>query len=90
MISPQPGYTERNMEKMWQATAEAIRLILARSNVAPKDIIAIACTGHGNGLYLVNREGQPVRNGIGSTDNRARKYVDRWLEQGVDKDSSLH
>jgi len=85
MLSPKPGYTERNMENMWQATAEAIRQALTISNINSKDIVAIACTGHGNGLYLVDNQGQPVRNGIGSTDNRARKYIDRWLEQGVNK-----
>ncbi|EPL6513875.1 TPA: carbohydrate kinase, partial [Klebsiella pneumoniae] len=33
---------------------------------------------HGNGLYLVDEEGHPVRNGIISTDSRAKEYVERW------------
>ena len=85
MLTPQAGHTERDMEKMWQATAKSIRQVLAESKVAPRDIAAIACTGHGNGLYLVDKRGRPVRNAICSTDSRAREYIDHWLEQGVDK-----
>ncbi|WP_258962855.1 FGGY family carbohydrate kinase, partial [Klebsiella pneumoniae] len=29
-------------------------------------------------LYLVDEEGHPVRNGIISTDSRAKEYVERW------------
>ncbi|MCS5874178.1 hypothetical protein LN650_26160 [Klebsiella pneumoniae subsp. pneumoniae] len=36
----------------------------------------MAVTGHGNGLYLVDEEGHPVRNGIISTDSRAKEYVE--------------
>ncbi|WP_258556722.1 FGGY family carbohydrate kinase, partial [Klebsiella pneumoniae] len=41
-------------------------------------IKGVAVTGHGNGLYLVDEEGHPVRNGIISTDSRAKEYVERW------------
>jgi len=85
MLSPQPGHTERDMHRMWQATADSIRAILAASHVAPEDILCIAPTGHGNGLYLVDKQGQPVRNGIISTDTRAKDYVARWQADGVGK-----
>ncbi len=35
----------------------------------------MAVTGHGNGLYLVDEEGHPVRNGIISTDSRAKSTL---------------
>ncbi len=83
MVSPQPGHTERDMETLWQATAEAIRAVIDQSKVAPTDIAGVATAGHGNGLYLVDKQGQPVRPGIISTDTRAKDYIARWTEQGV-------
>jgi L-xylulokinase len=83
MISPCPGHTERDVERLWQATAESIRAVMTESRVAPRDVLCVACTGHGNGLYLVDRQGRPVRNGIISTDSRAKDYVARWYADGT-------
>jgi len=85
MSTPRPGHTERDTEKLWQATAEAIRAVIGQSGVNPEDITGVACAGHGNGLYLVDKAGKPVRPGIISTDNRANNYIARWIEQGVHK-----
>ena len=84
-ITPQLGYVEMNMLDSWQATVESIREVLDKAGVDPKDIACIASAGHGNGLYLVDKAGQPVYNAISSTDSRAREYSDRWIADGVDK-----
>ena len=81
---PHPGWSERDMEALWRDTAAAIREAVARSGVNPADIAAVACTGHGNGLYLVDAAGAPVRPAINSTDHRAAAIVDRWRAAGVD------
>ncbi len=85
MILPVPGHTERDTEALWTATAEAIRSVLATAGVDPKDIACVATAGHGNGLYLVDKQGKPVRNGIISTDTRAQEYVAKWIRDGVDE-----
>lgn len=85
MSSPKPGHTQRDTEDLWQATADAIRTVIDQSRIDPKHIAAVACAGHGNGLYLVDQQGIPVRPGIISTDTRAKRYVARWIEQGVDR-----
>jgi L-xylulokinase len=82
-LTPQPGWFEMDMNRSWEATAEAIREVLQKSGVAPRDIAGVASAGHGNGLYLVDQQGRPVRNAISSTDGRAREYVARWLAAGV-------
>ena len=38
-------------------------------------------TGHGNGLYLLDKQGQPLRNGIQSMDTRAAEVVDGWNQR---------
>lgn len=82
--APQAGYSEVDMEELWRITTEAIREALSNARVAASQIAAVACTGHGNGLYLLDRDGRPVRPAVLGSDCRARKYIDRWLADGVD------
>lgn len=82
MLAPAPGHTERDAEAMWQAAAGAIRDVLAETGAAPGRIAAVAATGHGNGLYLVDAAGDPVRPGINSTDTRANALVQAMREAG--------
>jgi L-xylulokinase len=84
LLSPMPGWSERDSEKVWRDTADAIREVIAKARINPADIACIACTGYGNGLHLVDVAGRPVRNGINSMDSRARRYVEQWLADGVD------
>ncbi|WP_418137958.1 FGGY-family carbohydrate kinase [Agrobacterium sp. El2ro-1b] len=67
---PQPGYVERNLEELWRNGCEAIRQLLVKSAVDPHSIAGVGCAGHGNGLYLLDKEQQPLL-GIQSLDSRA-------------------
>ena len=40
-------------------------------------------TGHGNGLYLIDKEGKPARAGIQSLDTRAADIIDEWNRNGL-------
>lgn len=79
------AWNERDASAMWEDTISAIREVIKSSKVNPEDIKAIACTGHGNGLYLVDNNGTPVRNAINSTDSRAQMYIQNWIKNGVAK-----
>ena len=85
MITSRPGFTERDMEEMWEANCMVIKDVIAKSNIDAHDIAALACCGHGKGLYLWDRSGKPARNGIISTDRRAQEYVDRWIADGTEE-----
>jgi L-xylulokinase len=80
---PHPGWTERDMEMLWQCTATAIREVLAKSGVKPEEIAGIGNTGHGNGVYLLDKQGQPLRNGIQSMDSRAADIVTDWNQRNL-------
>ncbi len=84
LSSPQSGYSEVDMNVLWGLTVEAIRQAMQQAGVTGKDILGVACTGHGNGLYLVDQDFRPVRPAIRGADTRAREYIDRWLADGVD------
>ncbi len=83
LITPQPGFTERDMELLWQMNVRVINAAVAAADIDPKAIKGIACTGHGKGLYLWGKDGKPAYNGIVSTDSRAWEYPARWAEDGT-------
>ena len=74
-----PGWTENNMDDLWKSICEVIREVL--TGFDPQQIACVTCTGHGNGLYLAAKDGAPARNGIISSDARARKYIEQWTQE---------
>ncbi len=80
---PHPGWTERDMEMLWQSTATAVREVLDKSGVRADEIAGIGNTGHGNGIYLLDKQGNPLRNGIQSLDSRAADVVNAWNERDL-------
>jgi FGGY family of carbohydrate kinases, N-terminal domain len=82
-VYPHPGWTELDMNALWQCTVEAIREAIAASGVRPEQIIGIGNTAHGNGLYLLDRHGNPLRAGILSLDTRAGNLVNTCQAQGI-------
>ena len=85
MITPKPGFTERDMDVLWDANVRAIRAAIENSGVDPADIKGVSCTGHGKGIYLWGKDGRPAYNGIVSTDSRAWKIAQQWRDDGVDE-----
>ena len=76
---PKPGWTERDMNVVWQKTAEAIREVIETSGIAPGDILAIGNSGHGNGLYMLDHDDEVFRPAIASMDGRAGELMEEWL-----------
>lgn len=85
MITPQPGYTERDMEELFLANCECVKEALKKAGISGKDVLGIAVCGHGKGLYPWGKDGKPAYNGIISTDNRAWKYPRKWKREGTHK-----
>ncbi len=83
LVMPKPGFTERNLEEWWKANCRSIRRVIEKSGLKNSDIAAVASTGHGNGMYLVDENLDPVGNGIISTDTRAKEYVKKWYSDGT-------
>ena len=85
MLVPEPGFTERDMEEMWEANCRVIREALEKAGISGEEIACVAACGHGKGLYLWGKDGKPVRNGIISTDNRALSYPQKWKQDGTEE-----
>lgn len=79
---PEAGFSERNMHELWKATADAIKEVIEKASINAKDILAVGCTGHGNGVYLLDKNKQPLK-GIQSLDLRAAAICSEWMAQGI-------
>src|SRR4051794_6373751 len=82
-LTPAPGHVEQDMATLWRSAAEAMREAIAASGCAASDIGAVGVTGHGDGLYLADRAGQPLGAGIMSVDSRGFGVVTDWREAGL-------
>lgn len=88
MLLPHPGWTERDGERMWAATCTSIHTLLEKTGTDPADVVAVTPSGYGGGVYLVDRDGVPVRNGLVSTDTRAVPVIELWAATGLGKQVS--
>ena len=84
-LTPKPGYTEKNLDELWEVNAQAIRQAVEKSGIDPSDIAGVSFSGAGKGLYMIGYDGKPSYNGIMSTDTRAWKQVEQWYRDGVNK-----
>ena len=83
MIMPQTGYTEKDMEQFWEAVCMSTREVIGKAGIKNTEICGVAATGHGNGIYLIDKNGKPAYNAVISTDMRASKIVQRWYSDGT-------
>lgn len=79
---PKPGHVERDLDELWQNAVAVIGRCVASAGVDARDIVAIGCAGHGNGLYALDRAGHPLI-GIQSLDTRAAGLVREWQDTGI-------
>jgi len=74
-FSPEPGHVERGLAELWANAQQVIRTCLEKAAVDPAQIAAVGCAGHGNGLYLLDKAGEPLL-GIQSLDTRAAAHAE--------------
>lgn len=79
---PKPGHVERDLGEFWENAQGVIRACIAGAGVDPREIRAIGCAGHGNGLYALDRGGAPLI-GIQSLDTRAGALAEELEAAGV-------
>ena len=83
LFTPDSGFRERDLSELWDANVTVVRSVIEASGVSPSEIAAVSVSGHGKGLYLVDKMGNPLGRGILSTDCRAADLVSRWEREGI-------
>lgn len=51
------------MKETWQGIRQAMRQAVKNAQLKAEDISALACIGHGKGLYLLDKNGQEFTRG---------------------------
>ncbi|WP_406000860.1 FGGY family carbohydrate kinase [Streptomyces sp. NBC_00829] len=74
------GRVEQDMDEVYGA---AVDVLAAARAAAPGPIALIGLTGQGDGVWLVDAEGRPVRPAISWMDGRAHELIGAWQASGV-------
>ena len=72
------GYREVDLAETTAAIYDSIKKALVKANLTGEDISAIACVGHGKGLYVLDKNHKEFTNGILSTDSRANDLAKKF------------
>ena len=77
MIVPQPGWAEHRAEQDWWGDFVYVtQKMLAESHIDPKSIAAIGCSAIGPCMLPVDRDGNPLMNGVlYGVDTRATREI---------------
>ncbi|NKB53373.1 MAG: hypothetical protein GKR97_14305, partial [Rhizobiaceae bacterium] len=79
--TPEPGHVERDLTELWRNACEVIRSCIDKAGINASDIVGIGCAGHGNGLYLLDKQDAPLL-AIQSLDTRAAGIAEKLSEAG--------
>lgn len=63
MNIPEAGFTERDVENVWEANVKVIKAVLKKAEIPGEDVVAIGVTGYGNGMVLLDEEGETCVSG---------------------------
>ncbi|GAA1118390.1 FGGY-family carbohydrate kinase [Nocardiopsis composta] len=77
------GRVEQDPEEVLGTVAAVVRRLAAELD---GPVTAVALTGQGDGLWLRDEAGRPVRPAISWLDGRAAATVARWQAAGVDRE----
>lgn len=76
LSTPYPLWSEQDPEDWWTGAVKSIRLVLAQTGIASRDIAAVGLTGQMHGLTLLDGNGQVLRPAILWNDQRTGSQCD--------------
>jgi xylulokinase len=74
------GQAEQDMDAIWLAVAACLKDV--HDALPSAKIVGIGLTGQGDGAWLVDENGHPVRMAATWLDGRASTRVDEWVSDG--------
>lgn len=84
-------FSEIDMNQQWASTAKCIKRVIEKAGIHSSHIAAIGGSGHGAGLYLLDKENNPLGMAATSMDSRSSEIVQEWQEQNISAyDLTLH
>jgi sugar (pentulose or hexulose) kinase len=80
---PEPLWIEQDMEELWETVKVCLRNVAFQLKEQKKAIAGVGVTSTGDGTWIIDRKGEPVRGGILWCDGRAGKVVERLHAEGI-------
>ncbi|EEJ6214845.1 carbohydrate kinase [Salmonella enterica subsp. enterica serovar Muenchen] len=77
---PAENLAEQDMLAVWQTTLETLKEVILCTDINPFHVKGIGITGQGEGLWLIDEYGNPVRPAILWCDSRAAEIVNEVTE----------
>ena len=60
-MNSQPRWVEQDMNVVWESVQKAVREAILAARIEGAEVSAVGVSGHGDGIYLVDENGEPVR-----------------------------
>ncbi|MET7570204.1 FGGY-family carbohydrate kinase [Streptomyces sp. NPDC005492] len=79
-LSMHGGFVEQDMDEVYGAVVAVLSELTAEVD-GPIELAGL--TGQGDGVWLVDAEGRPVRAAASWMDGRAHELLDQWLADGT-------
>lgn len=80
---PEPLWIEQDMDELWETVKVCLGRVARHLQEQKREIGGIGITSTGDGTWIIDQAGNPVRGGILWCDGRAGKVVERLHAQGV-------
>ncbi|SNS99535.1 xylulokinase/erythritol kinase [Asanoa hainanensis] len=86
--SARPTVLDRVGDGRYEQDADAVfgsvvAVLRELRELLPGPVAAVGVTGQGDGLWLLDGDGRPVRHGISWLDARATPILERWTADGI-------
>lgn len=80
LLHPQPNHSEQSMDSVWRSIVSTVRQVTEQCS---ESIEGVVSTAQGDGCWMVDAAGSPVRNAVLWNDGRANSIVEQWQERDV-------
>jgi len=77
------GFAEFGVDELGDLAYSCIREAIYKANIDTKDIIGIGVTSFGNGLVVLDKDGNSIAPGAFSQDYRATDIVEKYKADGI-------
>jgi sugar (pentulose or hexulose) kinase len=80
---PERLWVEQDMNELWETVKACLGEVVRKLRESRRGLAGIGITSTGDGTWIIDREGNPVRHGILWCDARAGKVIEAWHSQGI-------
>jgi len=80
--SSSDGYETQDMDKLWEVVSETLKEVLKNID-SSFEIAGVGVTGQGDGLWMIDENGNPVKEANLWVDGRAKEFISKWDKENI-------